>query len=97
MHCCTNLASPAVLSGMLSYTLPLAEEEHLSNLKQTVARKPICLIANCVSVTMQIFYSDKPHNPMINAGAMVLSSLIKPHNTITERTNFVSQLVFMGD
>lgn len=29
---------------------------------------------------------------MINAGAMILSALIKPRDTITERTNFVSVL-----
>ena len=35
-------------------------------------------------------YVVKPHNPMINAGALVLSSLIKPEKSITEKTNFVS-------
>ena len=34
----------------------------------------------------------KPHNPMINAGALMLSSLIKPSLSITERVNFVSTL-----
>jgi len=34
--------------------------------------------------------SGKPHNPMINTGALVLCSLIKPHCNITDRTNFVS-------
>lgn len=24
-----------------------------------------------------IYYADKPHNPMVNAGAIVISSLIK--------------------
>ena len=35
-------------------------------------------------------FIGKPHNPMINAGAIVLCSLIKPHLSLHERMNFVS-------
>uniref|UniRef100_A0A7N8XBB5 glutaminase n=1 Tax=Mastacembelus armatus TaxID=205130 RepID=A0A7N8XBB5_9TELE len=32
---------------------------------------------------------DKPHNPMVNAGAIVISSLIKPHSNKAERFDYV--------
>lgn len=43
-------------------------------------------------VTIYLFQwcAGKPHNPMINAGAIVLCSLINPSHSITDRVNFVS-------
>uniref|UniRef100_A0A3Q1K350 glutaminase n=1 Tax=Anabas testudineus TaxID=64144 RepID=A0A3Q1K350_ANATE len=31
---------------------------------------------------------DKPHNPMVNAGAIVISSLVKPHSNKAERFDY---------
>ena len=36
-------------------------------------------------------FSDKPHNPMINAGAIVISSLLKKGMVIADRFDYVSQ------
>nr|XP_046252987.1 glutaminase kidney isoform, mitochondrial-like [Scatophagus argus] len=36
---------------------------------------------------------DKPHNPMVNAGAIVISSLIKPHSNKAERFDYVMEFV----
>uniref|UniRef100_A0A8D3BQF4 glutaminase n=1 Tax=Scophthalmus maximus TaxID=52904 RepID=A0A8D3BQF4_SCOMX len=36
---------------------------------------------------------DKPHNPMVNAGAIVISSLIKPHSNKAERFDHVMEFV----
>ena len=36
------------------------------------------------------FHTVKPHNPMINAGALILCSLVKQSLPINEKVNFVS-------
>ncbi|XP_013873424.1 glutaminase kidney isoform, mitochondrial [Austrofundulus limnaeus] len=36
---------------------------------------------------------DKPHNPMVNAGAIVISSLIKPHSNKAERFDFIMEFL----
>ncbi|KAM6925058.1 glutaminase liver isoform, mitochondrial [Xenentodon cancila] len=36
---------------------------------------------------------DKPHNPMVNAGAIVISSLIKPNSNKAERFDFVMEFL----
>uniref|UniRef100_A0A8C2ZA99 glutaminase n=1 Tax=Cyclopterus lumpus TaxID=8103 RepID=A0A8C2ZA99_CYCLU len=36
---------------------------------------------------------DKPHNPMVNAGAIVISSLIKPHSNKAEKFDYVMEFV----
>ncbi len=39
---------------------------------------------------MLFFISDKPHNPMINAGAIITTSLLKPGEQIADRFDHVS-------
>ncbi|XP_038578067.1 glutaminase kidney isoform, mitochondrial-like isoform X1 [Micropterus salmoides] len=36
---------------------------------------------------------DKPHNPMVNAGAIVISSLIKPHSNTAEKFDCVMEFL----
>lgn len=36
---------------------------------------------------------DKPHNPMVNAGAIVISSLIKPHSNKAERFDYMMEFL----
>ncbi|XP_071332900.1 glutaminase kidney isoform, mitochondrial [Trachinotus anak] len=36
---------------------------------------------------------DKPHNPMVNAGAIVISSLIKPNSNKAERFDYVMEFL----
>ena len=38
------------------------------------------------------FDTGKPHNPMINAGAIITSSLIKPHLCMADRFDYVSKM-----
>jgi hypothetical protein len=40
-----------------------------------------------------LYILDKPHNPMINAGAIVVSSLLKKEMNIADRFDFVSKTV----
>ncbi len=37
--------------------------------------------------------SDKPHNPMINAGAIVITSLLKNQLKLPDRFDFVSNTI----
>ena len=37
-----------------------------------------------------LFCTGKPHNPMINAGAMLLCALLKPELSLTHKVDFVS-------
>lgn len=45
---------------------------------------------SCIIIIHVHVHVGKPHNPMINSGALVLSSLIKPHLSLHERMIFVS-------
>uniref|UniRef100_A0A7N6F5T1 glutaminase n=1 Tax=Anabas testudineus TaxID=64144 RepID=A0A7N6F5T1_ANATE len=36
---------------------------------------------------------DKPHNPMVNAGAIVISSLVKPHSNKAERFDYMMEFL----
>ena len=38
-----------------------------------------------------IFLLDKPHNPMINPGAIVTASLVKNRDRLADRFDYVSQ------
>ena len=40
--------------------------------------------------TMIEFIADKPHNPMVNAGAIVIGSLLKQELPLPDRFDFVS-------
>ena len=37
-----------------------------------------------------MFSTDKPHNPLINAGAIVVSSLLKKDLNVADRFDYVS-------
>ena len=39
-------------------------------------------------------FSVKPHNPMINAGAMVVVSLLKKNASLADRFDYVSTALF---
>lgn len=38
------------------------------------------------------FNADKPHNPMINSGAIMTAALIKPELSSADRFDFVSKI-----
>ena len=41
---------------------------------------------------MSIWTNDKPHNPMINAGAIMVSSLLKPELKLADRYDFIQNI-----
>lgn len=54
-----------------------------------VGKEPSGLKFNKLSLNEE----DKPHNPMVNAGAIVISSLIKPHSNKAERFDYVMEFL----
>ena len=41
---------------------------------------------------MELDYKNQPHNPMINAGAIVTCSLVKPELNIADRFDYVMSI-----
>ncbi|XP_006796580.1 glutaminase kidney isoform, mitochondrial-like [Neolamprologus brichardi] len=72
----------------LEYAIALHEfgSEHVH---QFVGKEPSGLKFNKLSLNEE----DKPHNPMVNAGAIVISSLIKPHSNKAERFDYVMEFL----
>uniref|UniRef100_A0A7N6BET6 glutaminase n=1 Tax=Anabas testudineus TaxID=64144 RepID=A0A7N6BET6_ANATE len=54
-----------------------------------VGKEPSGLKFNMLSLDDE----DKPHNPMVNAGAIVISSLIKPQSNKAEKFDYVMEFV----
>ncbi|XP_008412409.1 glutaminase kidney isoform, mitochondrial isoform X1 [Poecilia reticulata] len=54
-----------------------------------VGKEPSGLKFNKLSLNEE----DKPHNPMVNAGAIVISSLIKTHSNKAERFDYVMEFL----
>ena len=44
-----------------------------------------------VNPDQRLIVADKPHNPMINAGAIVTTSLVKNRDRQADRFDYVSQ------
>jgi glutaminase len=70
----------------LNYCLAL-EEHGEEKVHQHVGREPSGRGFNELALN----YEGKPHNPMINAGAIMTCSLIQPHQPMAERFEHVSQ------
>uniref|UniRef100_A0A669F140 glutaminase n=1 Tax=Oreochromis niloticus TaxID=8128 RepID=A0A669F140_ORENI len=72
----------------LEYAIAVHEfgSEHVH---QFVGKEPSGLKFNKLSLNEE----DKPHNPMVNAGAIVISSLIKPHSNKAERFDYVMEFL----
>ncbi|XP_047463791.1 glutaminase liver isoform, mitochondrial-like [Mugil cephalus] len=68
----------------LEYAIAVHELDS-EQVHQFVGKEPSGLKFNKLSLNEE----DKPHNPMVNAGAIVISSLIKPHSNKAERFDFV--------
>ncbi|CAK6957530.1 glutaminase kidney isoform%2C mitochondrial-like isoform X1 [Scomber scombrus] len=72
----------------LEYSIAVHEigSEHVH---QFVGKEPSGLKFNKLSLNEE----DKPHNPMVNAGAIVISSLLKPHSNKAERFDYVMEFL----
>lgn len=72
----------------LEYAIAVHElgSEHVHNF---VGKEPSGFKFNKLSLNEE----DKPHNPMVNAGAIVISSLIKPNSNKAERFDYVMEFL----
>ncbi|XP_051913082.1 glutaminase kidney isoform, mitochondrial-like isoform X2 [Hippocampus zosterae] len=72
----------------LEYAIAVHElgSEHVH---QFVGKEPSGFRFNNLSLNEE----DKPHNPMVNAGAIVISSLIKPDSKKAERFDYVMEFL----
>ncbi len=69
-------------SSDLLFPFPVAKARTLASATQTVSLFSFTMIL--------FFFSGKPHNPMINAGAIVTTSLLKPKLQMADRFDYVS-------
>ena len=53
----------------------------------------LCLLGSDNFLIIMCLFADKPHNPLINAGAIVTASLIKGNLRLADRFDYVSTLV----
>ncbi|XP_058487598.1 glutaminase 2b isoform X1 [Solea solea] len=72
----------------LQYAIAV-HESGTESVHQYVGMEPSGLKFNVLSLDDE----DKPHNPMVNAGAIVISSLIKPHSNKAEKFDYVMEFV----
>ncbi|KAM3622177.1 uncharacterized protein V6R79_021515 [Siganus canaliculatus] len=72
----------------LQYAIAV-NDEGTENVHRYVGMEPSGLKFNVLSLDDE----DKPHNPMVNAGAIVISSLIKPDSKKAEKFDYVMEFV----
>ncbi|KAL7837619.1 hypothetical protein SRHO_G00273300 [Serrasalmus rhombeus] len=72
----------------LEYAIAV-HEQGTEHVHRFVGKEPSGLKFNMLSLDED----DKPHNPMVNAGAIVISSLIKPGSNKAEKFDYVMDFV----
>jgi glutaminase len=72
------------VSKVVNYALAL-ELNGEDKVHKHVGREPSGLAFNSLSLN----HNNIPHNPMINAGAIMTSSLIKPHDSMHDRLDLI--------
>ena len=65
-------------------------ERHSTLSSSTLKVRPELIKLESDSVT-RVSHAGKPHNPMINAGALLLCAMLKPELSLTHKVDFVSQ------
>lgn len=72
----------------LQYAIAV-HEAGTENVHRYVGKEPSGLRFNMLSLDDE----EKPHNPMVNAGAIVITSLIKPRSKMAEKFDYVMEFL----
>ncbi|XP_061174217.1 glutaminase kidney isoform, mitochondrial-like isoform X1 [Saccostrea echinata] len=64
-------------------------DENIERIHKYVGHEPSGRSFNEISLD----YQNKPHNPMINSGAIIVSSLLKPELSLPDRFDWISKMM----
>ncbi|XP_022300661.1 glutaminase kidney isoform, mitochondrial-like isoform X1 [Crassostrea virginica] len=76
-------------SKPLTYCMVQSTDEYIERVHKYVGHEPSGRSFNEISLD----YQNKPHNPMINSGAIIVSSLLKPELSLPDRFDWTTKMM----
>ncbi|XP_055998578.1 glutaminase kidney isoform, mitochondrial-like isoform X3 [Ostrea edulis] len=76
-------------SKPLTYCMVQSNDDNIERVHKYVGHEPSGRSFNEISLD----YQNKPHNPMINSGAIIVSSLLKPELSLPDRFDWTTKMM----